>query len=295
MLVQVREALAVGSRPAASVRLPGAWVDGVLLVPDQRWSHAGDEAEVHAPTASTLSPERRIIATRAAAQIPDGSVVSLGFGMPDGVATVAREQGRLASLHTTMDHGHHGGEAYHGALFGFVRGGEARIDSPTQFDFYSGGGIDVAVLGFGECDGEGNVNVSRLGGNVIGPGGFIDIAQNARTVLFCGTFEAKGLSVDIEDGRLRILRPGAIAKFVDHVEQVTFSAAQARARGQTVFYVTERAVFRLTEDGLELCEVAPGIDIDSQILARMAFVPHMPVDGVGKLYILPIAIKDALV
>lgn len=290
VLVQVREEVAVGSRPGASVRLPGAWVDAVLLVPGQRWSHAGDEAQVPVPAAPALSLERRIIAMRAAAQVPDGAVASLGFGMPDGVATVAREQGRLAAWHTTMDHGHHGGEAFHGALFGFVHAGEARVDSPTQFDFYSGGGIDVAVLGFGECDGEGNVNVSRLGGKVVGPGGFIDIAQNARTVIFCGTFEAKGLAVAIEEGQLRIVRPGSVAKFVEQVDQVTFSARQARSKGQAVFYVTERAVFRLTDAGLELCEVAPGIDPDRDIVARMGFVPSVA-DRLATMDILPIAIK----
>lgn len=279
VLAQVRSEAAPDSRAAAAVRLPGAWVDRVVVDADQRWSHAGEPGDIPAAASVDIAPERRVIARRAADELEPGNVVSFGFGIPDGVATIARERGILPSLHSTVDHGHHGGDALQGALFGFVPNGEARVDSPTQFDFYSGGGIDVAVLGFGECDATGNVNVSKLGGKVIGPGGFIDIAQNARKLVFCGTLEAKGLKVALANGRLDIVQPGTIPKFIAEIAQITFSASQARRQRQDVLFVTERAVFRLGPDGLVLTEVAPGLDVERDIVERMGFRPILPVGG----------------
>jgi propionate CoA-transferase len=147
------------------------------------------------------------------------------------------------------------------------------IDGPSQFDFYSGGGLDIAFLGFGEIDQAGNVNVSKLGGVPVGPGGFIDIAQNARKVVFCGTFDAKGTELEIRTGGLRIVRHGEVVKLVSRVEQITYSGREAMKRGQEVVYVTERAVFRLTERGVALIEVAPGIDVRRDVLERMKFAP----------------------
>ena len=147
------------------------------------------------------------------------------------------------------------------------------IDGPSQFDFYSGGGLDIAFLGFGEIDRLGNVNVSKLGGVTVGPGGFIDIAQNARKVVFCGTFDAKGTALEIGSGSLRIARHGEVLKLVDAVEQITYSGREALKRAQQVIYITERAVFRLTEKGLALTEVAPGIDLRRDVLERMKFTP----------------------
>ena len=150
------------------------------------------------------------------------------------------------------------------------------IDAPSQFDFYSGGGLDVAFLGFGEADARGHVNVSKLGGVPVGPGGFIDIAQNARKVVFCGTFDAKGAEVATGDGTVRIARHGEVTKFVQEVEQITFSGTVAMSRGQQVLYVTERAVFELTPEGMVLAEVAPGVDVRRDVLERMAFRPLVP-------------------
>ena len=148
------------------------------------------------------------------------------------------------------------------------------IDGPSQFDFYSGGGLDIAFLGFGEIDAIGNVNVSKLGGVTVGPGGFIDIAQNARKVVFCGTFDAKGTRARASaSGKLRIARHGEVVKLVDEVEQITYSGREALKRGQEVVYVTERAVFRLTDKGVTLTEVAPGIDLRRDVLERMKFAP----------------------
>ena len=150
------------------------------------------------------------------------------------------------------------------------------IDAPSQFDFYSGGGLDLAFLGFGEVDAAGNVNASKLGGLTVGPGGFVDIADNARSVIFCGTFEAKGADLRPGSGRLAVHRHGAIAKFVRQVTQITFSGVEAAARGQVVRYVTERAVFTLTPEGVRLDEVAPGLDLETDVLHPMAFRPLLP-------------------
>jgi propionate CoA-transferase len=165
-----------------------------------------------------------------------------------------------------------------GDLFGYAMNPTCMIDGPSQFDFYSGGGLDMAFLGFGELDAVGNVNVSKLAGNTVGPGGFIDIAQNAKTVVFCGTFDTGGTKLDIGDGQLRINIHGRIAKLVREVDQITFSGPQALRQGQRILYVTERAVFELTEDGVQLNEIAPGIDLDEDILGRMGFVPKISSD-----------------
>jgi acyl CoA:acetate/3-ketoacid CoA transferase len=219
---------------------------------------------------------RQAIARRAAAELRPGAVINFGFGIPDGVAKLIAARGQLGHYYQTIEHGTYGGALLDGMLFGYARNATAMLDSPSQFDFYGGGGLDLAFLGMGELDGAGNVNVSRLNGEVVGPGGFIDIAQNARTVVFCGTFETKGSAIDCGGGRLTIRRPGAIAKLVEKVEQITFSGAVARRAGQEVVYVTERAVFRLGGGGVVLSEVAPGVDLQRDVLSRMRFRPLMP-------------------
>jgi acyl CoA:acetate/3-ketoacid CoA transferase len=160
-----------------------------------------------------------------------------------------------------------------GTLFGYARNPSCMIDGPSQFDFYSGGGLDIAFLGFGELDRHGNVNVSKLGGDTVGPGGFIDIAQNARKVVFCGTFDTKNSRCETGDGALRVVRHGDVRKLVADVAQITFSGDQARAAGQEVYYVTERAVFKLHAQGVALVEVAPGVDLNADVLQRMDFEP----------------------
>ena len=159
-----------------------------------------------------------------------------------------------------------------GSMFGAARNAEAILSSVDQFDFYSGGGVDISFLGMGEMDGEGNINVSKLGSTVVGPGGFIDITQGARKIVFCGSFEAKGLQVEQVGERLNIVSPGSVPKLVERVQHITFSGVQARIAKQEVLYVTERAVFRLEENGVRLIEVAK-VWISSGILARMGFVP----------------------
>ena len=168
-----------------------------------------------------------------------------------------------------------------GDLFGYALNPTCMIDGPSQFDFYSGGGLDIAFLGFGEIDQHGNVNVSKLAGNTVGPGGFIDIAQNARTVIFCGTFDTGGTSVEIGAGKLLIKANGRITKLVEEVAQITFSGPQALVHGQRVIYVTERAVFALTKNGVALIEIAPGVDLQKDVLDRMGFAPQ--IDTVPKI------------
>ena len=202
-------------------------------------------------------------------------MVNYGYGVPDGVAKLVALRGRGDRYQQSIEHGAYGGTLLEGSLFGYARNPSAIIDAPSQFDFYSGGGLDIAFLGFGQIDVDGNVNVSKLAGLPVGPGGFIDIAQNARKVVFCGAFDAKGARIATGDGSLAIERHGDVRKFVQRVDQITFSGREARRRGQEIVYVTERAVFSLTDDGVALVEVAPGVDLDRDVLARMDFRPVM--------------------
>jgi acyl CoA:acetate/3-ketoacid CoA transferase len=219
---------------------------------------------------------RQAIARRAAAELREGDVVNYGFGIPDAIAKIVARRGETDRYYQTIEHGTYGGSLLDGFLFGFARNPSAMIDAPSQFDFYAGGGLDVAFLGFGEIDAAGHVNASKLGGMIVGPGGFMDIAQNARKVVFCGTFDAKGAEYRTGDGALRVARHGEVRKFVNAVQQITFSGSEALRAGHQPVYVTERAVFRLTPDGMVLAEVAPGIDVRRDVLERMDFAPLLP-------------------
>ncbi len=283
VIVQVRERVADGRLPAHSVSIPGAWVDAVVVHPEQMMTYETrfDPAMAgmsRAPVAS-IAPEplnaRQVIARRAARELAPGAVVNFGFGIPDAVAALVVDDVRAGRVLQTIEHGIYGGELLTGNLFGFSRNATAMIDAPTQFDYYAGGGLDIAFLGFGEFDEAGNVNASKLGGVAVGPGGFIDIAQNARKVVFCGTFDAKGTKLEIGGGTLHVVAAGQIGKLVRAVDQITFSGAEALKRGQDVWYVTERAVFRLTKNGVTLVEIAPGVDVSRDVTARMAFAPSI--------------------
>lgn len=284
VIAQVERIVEQGSIRPKDVKVPGVLVDCVVVAetPELHRMNYGVlynpalSGEIRVPAEGIPKmplDERKIIARRAAFELPLNGVINLGVGAPDGVAAVAAEEKVTGFITMTTEAGAVGGMLAGGSSFGASANAHAVMDQNQMFDFYHGGGLDLTCLGVAEVDVAGNVNVSRFGGRLNGCGGFIDISQNSRAVVFAGTFTAGGLDVAVEDGRLRIVREGKARKFVAAVEQITFSGRYAAARSQPVIYVTERCVFQLTPAGLELIEVAPGIDIDRDILAHMDFQP----------------------
>ena len=267
-----------------SVRVPGILVDYVVesggVQHDQTFGTAFTHDFVETDDGSFTLPampfsERKIIGTRALREIRKGDIVNLGIGLPESVAMVAAETGRLAEFTLTVESGPTGGVPASGLSFGCSHFPEAIIDQPAQFDFYDGGGLDIAVLGAVEVDAEGSVNVASFAGRFAGVGGFVNIAQCARRLIFCLTLRAGELEVAMENGRLAIVKEGRHPKFVRKIQHVCFHGPSALASGQEVLYVTERAVFRLTSAGLQLTEIAPGIDLQNQVLAQMEFAPKI--------------------
>jgi propionate CoA-transferase len=291
VIAQVERVAESGSLNPRQVKIPGILVDAVVVSrPENHWQTFGTQynpafaSEIRV-RATSLPPlqmsERKIIARRAAFELKANSVVNLGIGMPEGIAAVANEEKIIDLITLTAEPGVIGGIPASGIDFGAAINTQAVIDQPYQFDFYDGGGLDAAFLGLAQVDRAGNLNVSKFGPKLAGAGGFINISQNAKKVIFVGTFGAGQLRIAIADGRLAILDEARAKKFVEAVEHVTFSGAYATARGQHALYVTERCVFTLRPNGLELIEVAPGIDIERDILARMDFKPLIPSDPVS--------------
>ncbi len=283
VLSQVRQIVEAGSLHPRRVRIPGIMIDAVVAVPEQKLFYGIDydsticgAKRAHLGMATADIPaklDRRIIARRAALELKSGASLNFGFGIPGGIFGVIAEQGNGHDYWMSVEQGVHNGRMLDDAYFGAARNADAIIPSIEQFDYYSGGGVDLAFLGMGEADGFGNVNVSHLGGNLIGPGGFVEISQNAKKVVFCGTFDAQGTRLEYSDGKLNILQPGKVKKLVAEVERITYSGEFAQKHGQEVMYITERAVFRLEKEGMTLVEIAPGIDIEKDIIPNMGFRP----------------------
>ena len=270
-----------GSLPAQQVVVPGFLIDAIVIHPGQWQTVEGEynpafSGQVKVPL-HRVEPlpltERKVVARRAFQELFAGAIVNLGVGMADGVAAVAAEEGFTDRITLTVEQGVIGGIPAKGVVFGVSHNPTAFVDQPYQFDFYDGGGLDVSCLGCGEIDATGNVNVSKFGDKLIGTGGFVNISQNARKVVFCSTFTAGGLEVEVGGGQLRIVREGRHRKFRDTIEQITFNAQYCLGRGQEILYVTERAVFKATPEGLLLTEIAPGVDLQRDILEQMPFCP----------------------
>ncbi|MBS3694131.1 acyl CoA:acetate/3-ketoacid CoA transferase [Rhodococcus qingshengii] len=263
------------------IHIPGVLVDHVVINPAQWQTYAGEfDPELSGDSRSGAAvvpadddPVRMLIARRAADEVRDGDVLNVGFGVAALVVSALAEQSRLDRVTLAIEQGLIGGTPVSGDLFGASRGPRVVHSSTTQFDLFAGGLLDVCALGMAQVDETGAVNVSKIAGGIVGPGGFIDISQNSPRAVFCGTFTARGLDVAVVDGELVIRSEGSVPKFVAAVDQVTYSAELALAQGRSAVYVTERAVFELTAAGLALIEVAPGIEIERDILPHMGFTP----------------------
>ena len=268
-----------GHHAPGAVKVPGCLIDYVVLEPAQEMTFLTphepalvDRAAAYETEELELRDTKRAIIRRAALELRPGQFVNLGYGISDGVPIVAQQEGVTDRLTFLIEQGSIGGTPTTGLNFGAMFNPSAIIDDGYQFDFFHGGGLDVTFLGFAQVDRHGNVNSSRFGSVFTGCGGFIDISQNAKKVVFTGSFAVRSQQTYGPEG-VTVTHPGTGKKFIEEVEQITFSGEYARARGQEVIYVTERAVFRLVAGGLELFELAPGVDLERDVLAMMEFRP----------------------
>ncbi|UWG98089.1 acyl CoA:acetate/3-ketoacid CoA transferase [Dehalobacter sp. DCM] len=286
VIVQVEYLAKAGTLHPKQVVIPGILVDYVVVATKQEacWQTEGVyynpafSGEIKIPL-NAIPPlpldERKIVARRAAMELIPNAVVNLGVGIPSDVAAIANEEGVSEMMTMTTESGGVGGVPASLPHFGSSYNAEALVDTYAQFDYYDGGGIDVTFVGLAQTDKDGNVNVSKFRGRAIGIGGFMNVTSNAKKVVYCGTFTAGGLEVKVEEGKLSIVQEGKNKKFVDAVEQITFSGKYAQKKKQPVIYITERAVFVLEDGGLTLTEIAPGIDLQKDILDLMEFQPKV--------------------
>jgi propionate CoA-transferase len=284
VIAQVEYLAKANSLHPKAVKVPGVLVDYIVVAkPENHMQTMGTmynpalSGDSKVPLAS-LPPlpfdARKIIARRAAMELKPNMVINLGIGVPDGIGSVAAEEGITEMMTLTTELGTYGGMPANGPDFATAYNAEAIIEHEAQFDFYDGGGLDIAFLGLAQTDPEGSLNVSKFGSKVVGAGGFINISQNSKKVVFCGTF-TNGAEVSFADGKVTILSEGKTKKFVNKVDQITFSGKYAQKTELPVLYVTERAVFTLAEGLLTLVEIAPGVDLERDILAAMEFKPRI--------------------
>ena len=286
VIVQVEKIVKNGTISPKDVKVPGILVDVVVQVKDpknhmqtgntqynENFLRNGVKIQVTQQEPMKLDI-KKAVARRCAMQAkPTQRIMNFGIGYPEAVATVMKEEGIEEFFSPSVEPGLIGGSAQGGLDFGAAINPEAIIDEPYQFDFYDGGGVDCTFLGMAECDGDGNLNVSKFGPRIPGCGGFIDISQNSKECVFCGTFTADGLKVEIKDGKVSILQEGAVKKFITKVEQITFNGKLESLKNKKITLVTERAVFELTPEGPVLTEIAPGINLEKDILGQMEFSP----------------------
>ena len=283
VIAQVEAVVQAGSLHPKSVKVPGFLVDYVVVAEPRNHLQTittgfnpALSGDVRMPMHSVPSlplDERKVIARRAAMELQPGALTNLGVGIPAGIPAVAAEEGAAHLLSLSVECGANGGVPAYGGDFGLAYNAESIIEQSSQFDFYDGGGLACSFLGLAQTDAQGNVNVSKFNGRPVGCGGFVNITRSTRKLVFCGTFTAGGLQVRVGGGRLEIVQEGRSRKFIEQVEQITFNGHDAALRQQEVVFVTERAVFRLTPEGLALTEIAPGVDIERDIVAHMGFRP----------------------
>ena len=290
VIVQVKDIVNANSLDPRLVKIPGALVDVVVKTTDPFKYHEQAFGAYFDPTycgmakklLSTVEPpvldNRKVIGRRGALEMKANSVINLGIGIPELVGAVTNEEGEGEKMTLSVEAGITGGVPLGGLQFGGAINPYCIVDQDTQFCFYDGGGLDATFLGLAQCDEKGNINVSKFGPRIAGCGGFINISQNTKKVIFCGTFTAGGLKEEVKDGKLTILQEGREKKFIKNVEQITFSADYANETNQDVTYITERCVLKLTKEGLMITEIAPGVDMDKDILAHMEFKPLISKD-----------------
>lgn len=284
VIVQVEEVVQDGFIPARQVCIPGSIVDYYVKADPcyQKQYYAIDRyhgeltGEYRCPTEEIMPLPlnvKKVIARRAAEELMDNAVINLGIGIPSGIGNVANEEGMDKGLLLSLESGLFGGVPLAGDGFGGAANPEAMICIADNFDLIDGGFLNQSFLGAAEVDQYGNVNVSRFGKRCVGPGGFIDISKNTQRIVFMLNFTSGKSEIDVKDGKLVIRKDGTGNKFVNSVSQITFSGEYAKKTGQKITYITERAVFELTMEGLCLTEIAPGVDLNRDILEKMQFAP----------------------